>query len=42
METANCIIRKIIKVEDSLTKIVGSFYIDLDEHKWSNGQLGQL
>ena len=31
---------KAIKVEDSLTKLMGSFYIESDEHEWSNGQYG--
>ena len=34
----NCLSGKVIKVEDSLTKIVGSFYIESDEHEWSYGQ----
>lgn len=34
----NCLSGKAIKVEDSLTKIVGSFYIESDEHEWSNGK----
>ncbi len=34
----SCISGKAIKVEDSLTKLVGSFYIESDEHEWSNGQ----
>ena len=34
----SCLSGKAIKVEDSLTKIVGSFYIESDEHEWSNGQ----
>lgn len=34
----SCISGKAIKVEDSLTKIVGSFYIESDEHEWSSEQ----
>ena len=34
----SCISGKVIKIEDSLTKLVGSFYIESDEHEWSNGQ----
>ena len=34
----SCLSGKAIRVEDSLTKIVGSFYIESDEHEWSNGQ----
>ncbi len=34
----SCISGKAIKIEDSLTKIVGSFYIESDEHEWNNGQ----
>lgn len=34
----SCLSGKAIKVEDSLTKIVGSFYIKEDEHEWSNEQ----
>ena len=33
----NCISGGIIKIEDTLTKLVGSFYIDSDEHEWSMG-----
>ena len=29
---------KMVKIEDSLTKLVGSFYIESDEHEWGNGQ----
>lgn len=35
---ASCLSGKVIKIEDSLTKLVGSFYIREDEHVWSNGQ----
>ena len=34
----SCISGKMIRIEDSLTKLVGSFYIESDEHQWSNGQ----
>ena len=34
----SCISGRIVKVEDSLTNLVGSFYIESDEHEWSNGQ----
>lgn len=34
----NYISGKAIRVEDSLTKLVGSFYVEEDEHVWSNGQ----
>lgn len=34
----SCLSGKVVKVEDSLTKLVGSFYIESDEHEWSNGQ----
>ena len=34
----SCLSGKAIKVEDSLTKLRGSFYIESDEHEWSNGQ----
>ena len=34
----SCISGKAIKVEDSLTKLVGSFCIESDEHEWSSGQ----
>ena len=34
----SCISGKTIRVEDSLTKLVGSFYIESDEHQWGNGQ----
>lgn len=34
----SCLSGKAIRVEDSLTKIVGSFYIESDEHEWSVGQ----
>ncbi|WP_410497025.1 hypothetical protein QTL86_09145 [Cellulosilyticum sp. ST5] len=34
----SCLSGKVIKVEDSLTKIVGSFYIESDEHEWSGGK----
>ena len=34
----SCISGKVINVGDSLTKLVGSFCIESDEHKWSNGQ----
>lgn len=34
----SCLSGKTIKVEDSLTKIVSSFYIESDEHIWSKGQ----
>ncbi|MBE6022765.1 MAG: hypothetical protein E7231_05975 [Cellulosilyticum sp.] len=29
---------KTIKIEDSLTKLMGSFYIESDEHKWAGGK----
>lgn len=29
---------KVIKIEDSLTKLVSSFNIEADEYEWSNGQ----
>lgn len=29
---------KVIKIEDSLTKLVSSFNIESDEYEWSNGQ----
>ncbi len=38
----SCLSGKAIKVEDSLTKIVGSFYIESDEHGWSNGQYNTI
>ena len=34
----SCISGKAIKVENSLTKLVGSFYIESDEHEWNNRQ----
>lgn len=34
----SCLSGKAIKVEDSLTKLMGSFCIESDEHEWSNGQ----
>ena len=34
----SCISGKMIRIEDSLTKLVGSFYIESDEHEWSSGQ----
>lgn len=34
----SCISGKTIRVEDSLTKLMGSFYIESDEHEWSGGQ----
>jgi len=34
----SCISGRVIRVEDSLTKLVGSFYIESDEHQWGNGQ----
>ena len=34
----SCISGRTIKIKDSLTKLVGSFYIESDEHEWSNGQ----
>ena len=34
----SCISGKTIRVEDSLTKLMGSFYIEQDSHEWSNGQ----
>ena len=34
----SCLSGKAIKIEDSLTKLVGSFYIESDEHEWSNSQ----
>ena len=33
-----CLSGKAIRVEDSLTKLVGSFYIESDEHEWSDGK----
>ena len=35
---ASCLSGKTIKVEDSLTKLMGSFYIKSDEHEWINNQ----
>ena len=35
----NCISGKVIRIEDSLTKLVGSFYIESDEHEWSNDKV---
>ena len=32
------ICRKMIKIEDSLTKLVGSYYIERDKHEWRNGK----
>ena len=34
----SCISGKRIKIEDSLTKLEGSFYIEADEHDWCGGQ----
>ena len=34
----SCISGKTIRVEDSVTKLMGSFYIESDEHEWSNNQ----
>ncbi len=34
----NCLSGKTIRVEDSLTKLMGSFYIEADEHEWINRQ----
>ena len=34
----SCLTGKTIKVEDSLIKLMGSFYIESDEHVWANGQ----
>ena len=34
----SCISGNMIELEDSLTKLVGSFYIESDEHEWSSGQ----
>lgn len=34
----SCISGRTIKIEDSLTKLVGSFYIESDEHEWSGGR----
>lgn len=34
----SCISGKSIKIEDSLTKLVGSFCIESDGHEWRNGQ----
>ncbi len=34
----SCISGRTIKIEDSLTKLVGSFYIESDEHEWNNKQ----
>ena len=33
----NCISGKAIRVEDLLTKLVGSFYIESVEHQWNKG-----
>lgn len=35
----SCLSGKAIKVEDSLTKLVGSFYIESDEHEWSDDKV---
>ena len=32
----SCISGKIIKIEDSLTKLVGSFYVESDTHEWGS------
>lgn len=32
----SCISGKAVRIEDSLSKIMGSFYIESDEHEWSN------
>ena len=34
----SCISGQTIRVEDSLTKLMGSYYIEADEHEWSGGQ----
>lgn len=34
----SCLTGKTIKVKDSLTKLVGSFYIESDKHGWENGK----
>lgn len=34
---ASCISGKVIKIEDSLTKLVASFYIEEDKHRWEHG-----
>ena len=34
----SCISGKTIKIEDSLTKLVGSFYVESDTHEWINRQ----
>ena len=34
----SCLSGKVIKIQDSLTKLVGSFYIEEDDHVWSEGQ----
>lgn len=34
----SCFSGKTIRIEDSLTKLMGSFYIESDEHEWNNGQ----
>ena len=38
----NCISGKTVKIEDSLTKLMGTFYIESDEHEWCNGQYRNL
>ena len=38
----SCISGKAIKVEDSLTKLIGSFCVESDEHEWSNGQYKEV
>ena len=37
-----CISGKTIRVEDSLTKLVGFCYIESDEYEWENGQYKQV
>lgn len=34
----NCLSGKVIKIEDSLTKLVGYFYIEEDNHRWKEGR----
>ena len=34
----SCISGKMIRIEGSLTKLVGSFYIKSDEHEWISGK----
>ena len=36
--STSCLSGKKIKIEDALTKLVGFFYIESDEHQWCNGE----